>query len=234
MTRFTFALLAAAALRALAGEVDLLAQEPMPPYAGPFDPLHNPEAYGYPSAIEYTDPETAKQLRELGAVDSQIQELLPRYGTASDDSARARIRASLATAVERQFTIRQVIRQRELQRIEAELKRLQTVHEQRNAQSSKIINNRVEHLITETVGLGWGETSDISYGGDPEAYRPYGGKPEADRRYGWGMAADTSPPAEVSPSGESNFAPSTDSPFPGAAGQSSPELGAPVEPSVEP
>lgn len=52
---------------------------------------------------------------------------------------RTRIRASLVAAVERQFPLRQAIGKREIRRIDAELKRLQTVHQPRNAQSAKSV-----------------------------------------------------------------------------------------------
>ncbi len=85
------------------------------------------------------------------------KDLKKLQGKLSEEQTEA-TRKSLIKNVALLFDAKQKQRLRELDEMEKELKRLRTVHERRETEKDKIVSDRVQQLIRETQGLGWGDT----------------------------------------------------------------------------
>jgi hypothetical protein len=106
------------------------------------------------------DPETAKLMKSDHALSEQILALASRLKEVTDRDDLEEAEKKLLDLVTNQFEVRQSLRERQLAQLEAQLKRLRAVHEQREDQKDRIIEDRVEQLVREAQGLGWGELSE--------------------------------------------------------------------------
>ncbi len=88
------------------------------------------------------------------------QNVLAKYGAATDDSSRAQLREELTAAVAAAFDTRQEAREAELKALEEKVKKLRGIQERRSREKSRIVESRVEQLIREFEGVGWGGDSD--------------------------------------------------------------------------
>lgn len=93
------------------------------------------------------------------------QELAERHASAQEEEQRAEIVEELHEVVEKQFDLRQQGRAEELDALERELARLRDTHQRREEQKEEIVQDRVEDLLRDAEGLGWGSTG--SHGGLP-------------------------------------------------------------------
>jgi len=105
------------------------------------------------------DPE----LGELAQVEAQASqesaELLSRYAATEDAAQQKEIKAKLRTALEDQFRVQLKRQQIELARIEERLKKLREQIKKRTDTRDTIIDRRLDQLINEAEGLGWGQPS---------------------------------------------------------------------------
>jgi hypothetical protein len=88
-------------------------------------------------------------------LNQEVRSLMKSYASA-DDAAKDKIVADLKVAVGKLFDIRQDARLQELTRLEEQLKRLKDVHAKRANQKDQIVMDRVQQMIREADGLGWG------------------------------------------------------------------------------
>jgi hypothetical protein len=126
------------------------------------------------------DPETIKMMDLDRKLSKQISELVAKYKSLTDEDERKRFYVDMKLRVEDQFTVRQGLREKELVELEEQVKRLRDLHEKRNAQKDQIIGDRVQQLLREADGLGWGDAANdfsdlggaagggggVSWGGD--------------------------------------------------------------------
>ncbi len=108
--------------------------------------------------------------------EGEVQAAVIAYSDPSADSAaRAEARTKLASALEAQFTARQQRRELEIQQIEERVKKLRDALDKRASAKDKIIERRLNDLLTDAEGLGWGDASTElgRRGGSPYGY-PYG------------------------------------------------------------
>ena len=92
-------------------------------------------------------------------LEGQTRALVEEYRADSDTGKRAVARDNLTAVVNEHFALRQAERQRELDELAKELDRLTALHERRQNQQDKIVADRVESLLREADGLGWGSSS---------------------------------------------------------------------------
>jgi hypothetical protein len=108
---------------------------------------------------------------------NQISELAAKYKSLSDDNERSAVEQELLARVNDQFTVRQALREKELMELEEQVKHLRDLHEKRNGQKDRIVGDRVQLLLREAQGLGWGDAGDefggmsgggggVNFGGD--------------------------------------------------------------------
>jgi hypothetical protein len=128
------------------------------------------------------DPELMQLQQGDAELESQIQQAVQVYATANaDDPNRGDIKQSIEDMLEKQFTLRQQRREREILQIEERVKKLREALDKRADAKSKIIERRINDLLTDAEGLGWGDAGPSAggvYGGLSGAGAPgpaYGG-----------------------------------------------------------
>jgi hypothetical protein len=104
-----------------------------------------------------------ESLAEKGRmIEANVQKLLSEHRTASDEANRTKIESELKVLLKEQFTARQAIRAAEIARLEEQIKQLRGVLDERNKQSERIVDDRLQHLLRNAHGLGWGGEADNS------------------------------------------------------------------------
>ena len=103
-------------------------------------------------------------------LEEQTRALVEEYRANSDTGKRAVAKDNLTAVVNEHFALRQAERQRELDELAKELDRLTALHERRQNQQDKIVADRVESLLREADGLGWGSSSSRR-GGVPRGFQ---------------------------------------------------------------
>jgi hypothetical protein len=86
-------------------------------------------------------------------------QLLVEYQAASDDAAKNSIVVKLTETVGKQFDARQSAREKELKQLEDQLVKLKAAQSKRTAQKDRIVKDRVQQLINNAEGIGWGGDS---------------------------------------------------------------------------
>jgi hypothetical protein len=89
-------------------------------------------------------------------LEAETAQLAAQYGRADNEDDRRKLAADIRVLVEKQFAMRQARRLEELRRLQAELRRLEQIHQRREQQRDAIIDIRVEQLLRDADGLGWG------------------------------------------------------------------------------
>jgi hypothetical protein len=126
-----------------------------------------PVPYGYVRSMPAEFPITVADDATLNR-DRQLSRdaaaLVAKYSQAKEAKDKADVERELTKSVADHFTLRQDIREKELLDLEEQLKRLRAVHQQRTAEKERIVTDRVQHLLRESSGLGWGTDSPQSGG----------------------------------------------------------------------
>lgn len=86
-------------------------------------------------------------------------QLLVEYQAANDDAAKNSILAKLTETVGKQFDARQSVREKELTQLEDQLVKLKAAQSKRTAQKDRIVKDRIQQLINNAEGIGWGGDS---------------------------------------------------------------------------
>ena len=84
------------------------------------------------------------------------QQLLNDYRSTENSEKRDAIRVKLRTIVQRQFTSDQQKRADQLAALRKKVDRLAELHQRRNESAAQIVNDRVDTLLRQADGLGWG------------------------------------------------------------------------------
>ena len=87
--------------------------------------------------------------------DGAVVKLLREY-QAAEDGDREAVVAKIKAAVTKQFESRQEARSKELKNLEEQLAKLREKHAKRESMKDKIVSDRVEQLVDNVDGLGWG------------------------------------------------------------------------------
>lgn len=82
---------------------------------------------------------------------------LAEYSKAEDENARREMRDGIAKALDSIFVIRQERRIQELETLEQRVQKLRVTLETREKLKSDILKDRLDYLIREADGLGWGD-----------------------------------------------------------------------------
>ncbi|HEV3004419.1 MAG TPA: hypothetical protein VGX78_08145 [Pirellulales bacterium] len=110
-------------------------------------------------------------LTELAQLDAKLaqeaQQLIEQYAGATDDDGRAKLKDQLAQTIERQFEAQQKLRELEVSRIEARVKKLRNLIDKRNMAKRTIIDKRLDQLIRDAEGLGWNPPGASAAVADP-------------------------------------------------------------------
>jgi hypothetical protein len=119
----------------------------------------------------------------------ETRQIMEMYSNSEDESEKQKLMGKLAETVEQHFDLRQAIREKEIKALEAQVKKLRELHDRRNSERDRIVSDRVDLLLRDASGLGWGENVSQSglsrFPGDPVPTGgllgnpgiPYGGSP---------------------------------------------------------
>jgi hypothetical protein len=109
------------------------------------------------------------QARELHHQEHELegatQQLLQQLRSVESAGDRSPILDQLSETVEKHFEVRQQIREKELEALEARVKKLRDLHEKREDAKADILRQRVDELVRVSEGLGWS-------GGEHAVFQP--------------------------------------------------------------
>ena len=100
-----------------------------------------------------------------------LRTIVQRYLAADDASAKEQITAELKQLVDKQFDVLQDAKSFELKKLEEQLAKLKELHSKRAKQKEQIVADRVQQIVREADGLGWGMSENAgSLGGGTLGY----------------------------------------------------------------
>lgn len=107
------------------------------------------------AGAEPDEPELHKLRQADAAMGKQEDQLAERYAASEDAEQRSAIKAELAEHLTNHFSVQQQIRDRELARVEARVKKLRELTQKRREAQKTIVEQRLDQLLREAEGLGW-------------------------------------------------------------------------------
>jgi hypothetical protein len=112
------------------------------------------------------DEEMQKLMQSENELSHESNELMGKYTSIDDETERNQLKTSLREVLGKQFDAQRQRRELELKRVEERLSKLREQLNKRNNARETIVNRRLEQLISEADGLGWGApgTGNIQYG----------------------------------------------------------------------
>ena len=125
-------------------------------------------------AADGEDDEMARLHGLDGQLASQAESLVKQLADPTDEQQRKEAKEKLHETLVQQFDTQQKVRELEVARIEAKVKKLRDQIAKRNEARRTIIEKRFDQLLSEAEGLGWNSPSggSISYS---NAYYPQPG-----------------------------------------------------------
>lgn len=112
------------------------------------------------------DEETRKLYADDQALEHETRKLLEQLRDAESAGDRSDLLEQVSQTVEQQFGIRQQIRAKELEALEARVRKLRELHDKREEAKADIIARRIEELTRAAEGLGWSGGEYASVGHD--------------------------------------------------------------------
>lgn len=98
------------------------------------------------------------------------RDLIAKYQETTDPDQRETVREELNDVLTKHFDVRQQIRARELEELEAQVRRLRELHDRREEEKDQIVRDRLQQLLRDAEGLGWGVSEGVP-GGSAVRYR---------------------------------------------------------------
>jgi hypothetical protein len=136
---------------------------------------------------------------EIRASEFEVAKLLKEFQSAEEEN-KGKIVEKIAAEVKKQFELRQADREKELKELEKQLAKLKEKHEKRESMKDKIVEDRVNQLVDNLEGLGWG-TEPVPFGGvgalPAEAFAPGAGWMAPATRLPFGV--NTTSPSALAP-----------------------------------
>lgn len=131
------------------------------------DPFGSTSGYTvtYGGRAQQADPAIVKAKQLEAKIQRQARELVAKYASTDDADARAEVKKGLNSLLKEQFELQKEVREVELSRLEEKVKKLRDLLDKRSAQKDEIVERRVEQLLLEADGLGWGESNDGAFTG---------------------------------------------------------------------
>ena len=102
---------------------------------------------------------------EVGMLEGHVREAVDQIAKAQDDNQKGKLKEEIAKLLDRQFEVRQKVREEELAELEKKIGQLRLQVNKRREKKGDIIAHRMDQLLREAEGLGWGD-------GDPSLQPP--------------------------------------------------------------
>lgn len=130
--------------------------------------------------IQIGQPEHDEEMQQLRRQEAELahksQSLVRKLADADDTTDRTPIVNELEDTIGKQFDVQQQVRELEVSRIEAKVKKLRETITKRAGARAAIVRNRREQLLQEAEGLGWNSPEGGHAGGwgnfGDDLYRP--------------------------------------------------------------
>lgn len=91
----------------------------------------------------------------FGAADAEALKLARQIADAKTDADKEKLRDKMKDVLDKVFEDRQKRHEKEIESLEAQVKRLKTMVEKRKENKKEIIDERVKQLQRDAAGLGW-------------------------------------------------------------------------------
>ena len=186
--------LVVSAVLVLACAAAALAQ--LPPPNNPFGGGRSGVSQSKPNYTDmYGGPRMSSEDDKLNAA---VRKILSQYKATEDQEARAKLKDQLGETLEQQFKVRADRHEREIAELEAKVKKLRSQLDRRRQMQREIIDFRLQQLIREADGLGWGTDLGASPGGysgmKGGSYYSYGSsRPDDPTNHAAGQTYSTGP-----------------------------------------
>jgi len=95
------------------------------------------------------------QSREEADLANQASQVAHQLGSAKSDADREKLKAQLSTILEKQFEFRQQRHKKEIESLEAQVKKLRDLVDKRQENRREIVAKRLDQILQEAQGLGW-------------------------------------------------------------------------------
>jgi hypothetical protein len=93
--------------------------------------------------------------QEDAGLDEEAGQLIKHLGEAKSDGDRDKIRTKLGEVLEKQFDRRQKRHEKEIEELEAQVRKLRDLVQKRQENRRDIIARRLDQILKESQGLGW-------------------------------------------------------------------------------
>jgi hypothetical protein len=86
---------------------------------------------------------------------NEATEVARQLGSAKSDADRDKLKTQLSTILEKQFELRQQRHKKEIESLEAQVKKLHDLVDKRQENRREIVAKRLDQVLQEAQGLGW-------------------------------------------------------------------------------
>jgi hypothetical protein len=114
---------------------------------------------GDPAMAKPTDPQVQAALDDEIAARHAVAKLVESYRHSGNEKERMELKSQIAKELGEEFLSQQKRRSLELDRVEAQLKKVRDLLRKRSEERQTIIDKRLDQLVREAEGLGWSDPS---------------------------------------------------------------------------
>jgi hypothetical protein len=115
-----------------------------------------PAAPGYSTRVRTYPSQTAVVQVQVPHSEPKVNELVRKWKAAEDDDAREKAQDEIRAALKEAFESRLTAHEQQIQELELEVKRLREQLERRREKQDEIVDFRLQQVLREAQGLGWG------------------------------------------------------------------------------
>jgi hypothetical protein len=124
------------------------------------------------------DDQSAPISQREGELETKIQEAVRQFANSTDETARVELRANISRLLEQQFELRQKRHEQTVQKLEERVRLLRAALQKRENARQKMVDGRLNVLLEEAEGLGWGDFN----GAQPLSTQGQYGRQQSGRR----------------------------------------------------
>lgn len=101
------------------------------------------------------DPETRERMQEIRKLENESRELSKQYRNAESEDEKKNIAGDLKAILVKIFDLKLLSKQKEVERVESDLKELKDLLKKREESRDEVIQNRFDELTGKTTHLRW-------------------------------------------------------------------------------
>ncbi|MFQ5864558.1 MAG: hypothetical protein ACE5IW_04940 [bacterium] len=105
--------------------------------------------------LEIDDPERAELIKKQIQLENRTEELAHTFRMSEDETEKAQLEKDLRSALSELFDLRELEKQREIERLEKQLKELKNMVKKRKDHRGEIIQKRLDQMLGKVDYLDW-------------------------------------------------------------------------------